>query len=265
MSTDNLENTNNDNTTPIIEDCEKNSKLCYICMDREWNTIAMPCKHGGVCSNCFSQIKQNKKVFCPMCRNTINCIIHNSPLVNETTSIYIQDVSMLDQSVEHTYTFLENSSDNHPLNNNQNNDQNNDEEIFQKKCSFHMCLYIILLFGFMLTGLILKYTKGTCTNNSNNMFKWFLISLISNFILLGIFMLTKIYSLTNLCLKIITDTIIYILTFMVGCLIITGVVIFVCYSGCYNGADSYFTIGIITNILTLMSVRTPKYQKTPNQ
>ena len=55
--------------------------LCFICFDKEPNSIYKPCGHGGVCKDCVlglnKSVKVGAKAKCPFCRKeTDHCLIY---------------------------------------------------------------------------------------------------------------------------------------------------------------------------------------------
>lgn len=55
---------------------EKEDNVCMICLDREPNTMVLPCEHCVVCKECSIQLRNtNDKHICVRCRRPITHIL----------------------------------------------------------------------------------------------------------------------------------------------------------------------------------------------
>ena len=63
---------------------QEDDNLCIICMDRPAKALLIPCGHLYTCSECIATLREQNNS-CPLCRTTIQKVLHNQTQDKKTT------------------------------------------------------------------------------------------------------------------------------------------------------------------------------------
>lgn len=62
---------------------ESEDNICAVCMDRERDTVSVPCGHKFLCYSCSNHIFNGRSPKCPICRTVITQLVNRSDIEGE--------------------------------------------------------------------------------------------------------------------------------------------------------------------------------------